>query len=132
MTGTGGSTGSGGKGGTTGTGGSTGSTGSGGTTGTGGAGGAAAPTFTQVYTQVLVPNCSEAQCHNPGAQTGYRVRDPVGCLHLDKEPGDTGERRQFQPLQVGQRWVDATGRTETVGRQPRALKAWIDAGALNN
>jgi hypothetical protein len=139
-TGKGGST---GAAGTTGKGGSTGAagtTGKGGSTGTpdagtpdaGSADGGSAPTFTQIYTTILTQYCGGSSCHNPGKQGSVSFATQSSAYSAVKSrvtPGN-GANSSFYTL------VN-TGRMPQGGAKLSAanlamIKAWIDAGALNN
>ena len=131
LTGTGGST---GLGGVKGTGGSTGTggvKGTGGSTGTGGAGGSAAPTFTQVYTTILVTYCSGSSCHNPGSQKGVSFASQSTAYSAVKSrvTAGNGAGSSF--------YMTVNSGSMPPGQKLSAanlalIKAWIDAGALNN
>lgn len=135
--GTGGSTGTGGvkgTGGSTGTGGvkgTGGSTGTGGS-GTGGAGGSPAPTFTQVYTTVLVVYCSGSSCHDPGSQRGVSFSSQSNAYSAVRNlvtPGNGAGSSFYMTVNNGSM---PPGGPKLSAANLALLKAWIDAGALNN
>jgi hypothetical protein len=142
--GTGGSTGTGGftatggsigTGGVKGTGGSTGgSTGTGGVKGTGGstgAGGAAAPTFTQVYA-ILNTYCAGSSCHNPGTQGGVNFNGQSTAYNAVKSrvtPGNGAGSSFYSTVNSGSM---PRGAAKLSAANLALIKAWIDAGALNN
>ena len=111
----------------TGTGGSAGSTGKGGSTGTGGS----APTFTQVYTTVLVTYCSGSSCHNPGSQKGVSFASQSTAYSAVKSRVTAGNGAGSSFYQT------VNGGSMPPGQKLSAanialIKSWIDAGALNN
>ena len=130
--GTGGSAGSTGKGGAPGTGGSAGSTGKGGAPGTGGSGtGGSAPTFTQVYTTILVTYCSGSSCHNPGSQKGVSFASQSTAYTAVKSrvtPGNGAGSSFYQTINGGSMPPGQKLSATNIA----LIKAWIDAGALNN
>ena len=124
ITSTGGST---GTGGVKGTGGSIGTGGA----GSGGAGGSAAPTFTQVYTTILVTYCSGSSCHNPGSQKGVSFASQSTAYSAVKSrvTAGNGAGSSF--------YMTVNSGSMPPGQKLSAanlalIKAWIDAGALNN
>jgi hypothetical protein len=129
-TGTGGIKGTGGStGGTTGTGGVK---GTGGSTGTGGTGGAAAPTFTQIYTTILVPYCGGGSCHNPGSQGGVAFSSQSNAYSPVKSrvtPGNGAGSSFYNTVNSGSM---PRGAAKLSAANLALIKAWIDAGALNN
>ena len=80
--------------------------------GTGGAGGSAAPTFTQIYTTILVTYCSGSSCHNPGSQKG----------------NGTGSSF-YKTISSGSM---PPGGPKISAANLALLAAWINAGAVNN
>ena len=141
-TGTGGTNGTGGStGGTTGTGGvkGTGGTigtggvkGTGGSTGTGGTGGAAAPTFTQIYTTILVPFCGGSSCHNPGSQGGVSFSSQPNAYSAVKSrvtPGNGAGSSFYNTVNSGSM---PRGAAKLSAANLALIKAWIDGGAMNN
>jgi len=136
--GTGGVTGSGGRGGTVGTGGSSakgGAAGTGGLTGSGGVsgtGGAAAPTFTQVYTQILVVYCAGSKCHNPGAQSNISFATQASAYSSLQKlvvPGNGAGSSFYKTVNSG---AMPQGQAKLSAANLALIEAWIDAGALNN
>jgi hypothetical protein len=131
-TGTGGIKGTGGSsatGGTTGTGGVK---GTGGSTGTGGTGGSAAPTFTQVYTTILVVYCGGSSCHNPGTQGGVGFSTQSNAYNAVKSrvtPGNGAGSSFYTTVNSGSM---PRGAAKLSAANLAMIKAWIDAGALNN
>ncbi len=132
--GTGGAT---GKGGTTGTGGAIGTggaTGTGGVAGTGGAGGMAgtAPTFTQIYTQILTVYCAGTKCHDPGTQHGVSFSTQAGAYTSVAKlvtPGNGANSSFYKTVNGGSM---PPGGPKLSAANLALIKAWIDAGALNN
>ena len=132
----GGSAGSGsavGKGGTTGT---AGSPGHGGATGLAGAGAggraAAAPTFTQVYTTILTTYCDGGSCHNPGTKGSVNFASQSTAYNTLKSFVVAGNG-------AGSKLYSLVNTGKMPDKEPKLsaanialIKAWIDAGALNN
>jgi hypothetical protein len=130
--GTGGSTGTGGVKGTGGSTGTGGSNGTGGSTGTGGAGGSAAPTFTQVYTTILVPFCSGSSCHNPGSQKGVSFASQSSAYTAVKSRVTVGNGTGSSFYKTISSGSMPPGGTKISAANLALLAAWINAGALNN
>jgi hypothetical protein len=142
LRGTGGTTGTGGRGtgGTTGTGGIKGTggvtgtggvKGTGGTTGTGGTGGAA-PTFTQIYTQILVVYCAGSQCHDPGSASGVAFSTQSSAYTSVSKyvtAGNGAGSSLYKTLSSG---AMPQGKPKLSAANLALVQAWIDAGALNN
>ena len=129
---TGGTTGTGGVKGTGGTIGTGGVKGTGGSTGTGGTGGAAAPTFTQIYTTILVPYCGGSSCHNPGSQGGVGFSSQSNAYSAVKSrvtPGNGAGSSFYNTVNSGSM---PRGAAKLSAANLALIKAWIDAGALNN
>lgn len=133
--GIGGSTGSAGRGGTTG---SAGSTGRGGTGGSGsvdagtGTDGAAAATFTDIYTTILVPYCSGSSCHSPGSQGGVSFASQSAAYTAVSRrvtPGNGASSSFYNTVNSGSM---PRGAAKLSATNLAKIKAWIDAGALNN
>jgi hypothetical protein len=135
--GTGGSTGTGGvrgTGGATGTGGIKGTGGSIGTggSGIGGAGGSAAPTFTQIYTSILVVYCSGNSCHNPGSQKNVSFASQSSAYSAVKSRVTAGNGAGSSFYMTVNSGSMPPGGPKLSAANLALLKAWIDAGALNN
>jgi len=129
---TGGTTGTGGIKGTGGSIATGGTNGSGGVKGTGGTGGAAAPTFTQVYA-VLVQYCSGSNCHNPGSQKGISFSSQSVAYTAVKgrvTPGNGAGSSLYNTCNSGS--MPPSPNPKLSSTNLAMLKAWIDAGALNN
>ena len=141
--GSGGSTGTAGNKSGAGTAGAAGTVGAGGTGGTGGRAGsgaagsfntAGAPTFTQIYNDIIVKYCAGSACHNPGRSGGASFKTKSSAYSVFSQfavPGDvgnsdiydfiTGDPPFMPPLDPT---VPSAGAAE--------LAAWISAGAQNN
>ena len=144
MTGTGGIKGTGGSsstggntgiGGIKGTGGSTGTggvKGTGGSTGTGGTGGGAAPTFTTIYTTILVPYCGGSSCHNPGTQGGVGFSSQSNAYNAVKSRVTAGNGAGSSFYNTVNSGSMPRGAAKLSATNLALIKAWIDAGALNN
>ncbi len=99
--------------------------------GSGGTGGSAAPTFTQIYTTVLVTYCSGSSCHNPGSQKGVSFASQSTAYSAVKSrvTAGNGAGSSF--------YMTVNSGSMPPGQKLSAanlalIKAWIDAGALNN
>ncbi|HLK91037.1 MAG TPA: hypothetical protein VKZ18_14150, partial [Polyangia bacterium] len=102
-------------------------------TGTGGAGGAAAPTFTEIYTQTLSVYCSGNACHNPGSQHNVAFSTQANAYNSIKSlvtPGNGAGSSFYRTVNGG--GMPPPGSTKPPAANIAAIKAWIDAGALNN
>jgi hypothetical protein len=140
LAGRGGTTGSAGRGGTMGSAGRGGTTGSAGRGGSGGSvvdagtsvDGAAAATFTEVYTTILVTYCSGSSCHKPGAAGGIDFSTQANAYDsiLPRVVPGKGSSSSFYmtvnsgSMPRGQAKLSATNLSK--------IKSWIDAGALDN
>ena len=122
--GTGGST---GTGGVKGTGGRSGPAGA----GSGGAGGSAAPTFTQVYTTILVIYCSGSSCHNPGSQKDVSFASQSSAYSAVKSRVTAGNGAGSSFYMTVNSGSMPPG-PKLSAANLALIKAWIDAGALNN
>lgn len=140
--GTGGVIGTGGRGGTFGTGGSSargGSTGTGGLTGTGtggamGTGGTtgAAPTFTQIYTQILVVYCAGSQCHDPGSQHNVAFATQSQAYSSVKSLVTAGNAANSSFYKTVNGGSMPPGGPKLSAANLQLIYDWINAGALNN
>jgi hypothetical protein len=129
-TGTGGIIGTGGITGTGGTAGRGGSTGTGGS-GSGGAGGSA-PTFTQIYNNILVVYCSGSSCHNPGSQQGVSFASQAGAYTAVKSRVTAGNGAGSSFYMTVNSGSMPPGGPKLSAANLALINAWIDAGALNN
>jgi hypothetical protein len=111
-----------------GTGGSTGTGGS----GSGGAGGSAAPTFTQIYTSILVVYCSGSNCHNPGNQKNVSFASQSSAYSAVKSRVTAGNGAGSSFYTTVNSGSMPPGGPKLSAANLALLKAWIDAGALNN
>lgn len=135
-TGSAGTTGQGGRG-AAGGGGSGGRVGSGGRGGTGGAGGSTtdggtAPTFTEIYNNILVVYCSGSNCHNPGSQQGVSFSSQANAYTAVRNrvtPGNGAGSSFYTTVNSGAMPV---GAPKLSAANLALIKAWIDAGAINN
>jgi hypothetical protein len=142
-TGTGGSTGA--SGGATQTGGSTGAAGAsgrgggrGGTTGAAGTGGGVGtgkgtgPTFTQVYGTILSVYCTGSSCHSPGTAGGLSFASKANAFNSLQNyvtPGDDTQSDFYFAVSTG---AMPKGKAKLSAANIATIKAWIDAGALDN
>jgi hypothetical protein len=144
-TGAAGTAGLGGRGGSNGTGrggnGASGRGGAGGTTGAGGKGGSggssstdagAAPTFTDIYNSILIVYCSGNNCHNPGSQNGVGFSTQATAYSSVKSlvtPGNGAGSSFYKTVNTG---AMPLGAAKLSAASLALIKAWIDAGALDN
>ena len=106
--------------------------GTGGSTGTGGAGGSAAPTFTQVYTTILVTYCSGSSCHNPGSQKGVSFASQSSAYSAVKSRVTVGNGTGSSFYKTISSGSMPPGGPKISAANLALLAAWINAGALNN
>jgi hypothetical protein len=133
----GGSTGFGGRGGSVGSGGRGGALGTAGTSGAADGGAnpdaGAAPTFTEIYTTILVVYCSGSSCHNPGSQRGISFASKSTAYTAVRSrvtPGNGAGSSLYTTVNSGR--MPPGGVPAPTAAEIAKLKAWIDAGALNN
>lgn len=135
-----GGSGGGGRGGATGFAGRGGTGGAAGTAGTAGGvpdGGSnpdaiAAPTFTQIYTTILVVYCAGSSCHNPGAADGIGFSSQSSAytaVRARVTPGNGTGSRFYTTVNSGSM---PRGQAKLSADNLNKIKTWIDAGALNN
>jgi hypothetical protein len=117
-----------------GTGGSTGRGGTGGTSPDGGTGtdGGSTETFTDVYTNILVPHCGGSRCHNPGSQQGIAFSSQTNAYNSLKSRVVAGNGAGSSFYQVVNGGSMPPGGPKLSATDLAKIKAWIDAGALNN
>ena len=116
--------------------GGTGGSGSGGTGGktsggTGGNGGTA-PTFTTIYSTILVVHCAGSNCHKPGAPGGIGFSTQASAYSAISHqviPGDGADSDFYVTVNSG---AMPKGGPKLSAANLAAIKAWIDAGAANN
>ena len=124
----------GGRGGTGAAGGRGGATGTAGGGGTPDAGTDAAPTvtFTDVYTNILVVSCSGSSCHNPGSAKGISFSSQSTAYTAVRNrvtPGNGSGSSFYSTVNSGSM---PPGGPKLSAANLAKIKAWIDAGALNN
>jgi hypothetical protein len=134
-----GTSGFGGRGGSAGAAGSGGRGGRGGTTGTGAAGGSsaggtggAAPTFTEIYENILLVSCGGSNCHNPGSQRGVGFASQASAYSAVSKlvtPGNGAGSSFYTTVSSG---AMPPGGPRLSAANLALIKAWIDAGALDN
>ncbi|HZL16861.1 MAG TPA: hypothetical protein VFG23_03840, partial [Polyangia bacterium] len=122
---------------------SAGTNGRAGTSGTGGRGGGgggssaggtggAAPTFTQIYDNILVVSCGGNQCHNPGSQKGVSFASQSSAYNSVSKlvtPGNGAGSSFYQTVNSG---AMPPGGPKLSAANLALIQAWINAGALNN
>ncbi len=119
-----------GSAGTTGTGGRAGGGGGSSAGGAGGAGGAT-PTFTQVYTTILNVYCAGSNCHNPGSQKGVSFASQSSAYSAVKSRVTAGNGAGSSFYNTVNSGSMPPGQKLSAANIA-LIKAWIDAGALNN
>jgi pilus assembly protein FimV len=144
VTGTGGTVGLGGRGGAGGgsagragggRGGMSGTNGSGGRGGSGGSrssDGGTSPTFTEIYKNILVVYCSGGSCHDPGSQGGVSFStqsSAFAAVSSRVTPGNGAGSSFYNTVNSG---AMPRGQAKLSATNLELIKAWIDAGALNN
>jgi hypothetical protein len=128
-------------GGSTGTAGTPGSGGSTGVAGTKGAAGAAgsfstagAPTFTQIYNDIIVKYCAGSACHNPGHSGGASFKTKSSAYTVFSQfavPGDLGDSDIYAFITGDPPFMPPLDPTVPPDGAAE-LAAWIGAGAQNN
>jgi hypothetical protein len=127
-----------GRGGSTGAAGSTGvagSTGHGGSTGTPDGGttdGGTTATFTQVYTTILSVYCTGSSCHNPGTKGNVNFASQAMAYSTLKSrvvAGNSASSTLYTDVNTGKM---PDSKPKLSAANIALIKAWIDAGALNN
>lgn len=106
--------------------------GTGGQTATTGTGGTDAPTFTDIYNNVLLVHCGGASCHNPATQNGVTYTTQSAAYTSVKTYVSAG-KGSTSTFYV----IVSTGAMPPMGPMLSAtdlskIEAWINAGALNN
>ena len=97
----------------------------------GGTGGAA-PTFTQIYDNILVVSCGGSQCHNPGSQKGVSFASQSSAYSSVSKlvtPGNGAGSSFYQTVNSG---AMPPGGPKLSAANLALIQAWINAGALNN
>ena len=107
--------------------------GSGGTAGHGSGGnGGTAPTFTTIYSNILVVYCAGSSCHKPGTQGGIGFSTQASAysaISHQVTPGDGADSDFYVTVNTG---VMPRGAPKLSAANLALIKAWIDAGATNN
>ena len=110
-----------------------GTAGRGGEGGGGHAGASAAPTFTEIYKNILLVYCGGSSCHDPGSQHGVGFSTQSGAykslISLAVIPGDSQGSTLYTLVATG---AMPDGRPMLSSDFIDEIGAWIDAGALNN
>jgi hypothetical protein len=89
-------------------------------------------TFTDIYTNILVPHCSGSACHNPGSQRGISFSSQSAAYTSVKgqvTPGNGANSSFYRTVNGGSM---PPGGPKLSSTDLAKIKAWIDAGALNN
>ncbi len=94
--------------------------------------GAAAPTFTEIYTTILTVYCAGASCHNPGTQGSVSFASQSSAYSAVSRrvtPGNGAGSAFYNTVNSGSM---PRGAAKLSATNLAKIKAWIDAGALNN
>ena len=94
--------------------------------------GGSAPTFTQIYSTVLSVNCAGSECHNPGRQKGISFASQSSAYSAVSTrviPGDGEGSSFFYTVNSG---TMPPGGPKLSATNLAMIRAWIDAGALDN
>jgi hypothetical protein len=84
-----------------------------------------------VYTTILVTYCSGSSCHNPGSQKGISFASQSTAYSAVKSrvtPGNGAGSSFYNTVNSGS--MPPGGKLSAANLAK--IKAWIDAGALNN
>jgi hypothetical protein len=94
--------------------------------------GAPAPTFTQLYDGILVVYCAGSTCHNPGSahNVSFATKSTAYTAVRNQVTPGNGASSSFYTLVNTGRMPE--GQTKLSASNLALIKAWIDAGALNN
>jgi hypothetical protein len=125
-----GGSGAGGRAGTTGAGGRAG----GGGSSAGGAGGTSgtSPTFAQIYTTILKVYCAGSNCHNPGSAGGVGFASQASAFSAVSSRVKAGNGAGSSFYNTVNSGAMPRGASKLSAANLALIKAWIDAGALNN
>jgi hypothetical protein len=94
--------------------------------------GGSAPTFTQVYNSVLGAYCGGSFCHNPGSEHGISFASQSSAYSAVSSrviPGNGEGSSFFYTVNSG---TMPPGGPKLSATNLAMIRAWIDAGALNN
>jgi hypothetical protein len=93
---------------------------------------ASAPTFTEIYTNILLPYCSGSSCHDPGTakNIGFASRSSAyTAVRARVKPGNGAGSSFFRTVNSGSM---PRGAPKLSPENLAKIQAWIDAGALDN
>jgi hypothetical protein len=93
---------------------------------------ASAPTFTEIYTNILLPYCSGSSCHDPGTakNIGFASRSSAYiAVRARVKPGNGAGSSFFRTVNSGSM---PRGAPKLSPENLAKIQAWIDAGALDN
>ena len=91
-----------------------------------------APTFTDVYSNILVRYCAGSSCHDPGAAKGIGFASRASAYSAVRarvKPGDGAGSSFFKTVNSGSM---PRGAPKLSPDNLAKIRAWIDAGALDN
>jgi hypothetical protein len=93
---------------------------------------ASAPTFTEIYTNILLPFCAGSSCHDPGTAKGigFSSRSSAyAAVRARVKPGNGAGSAFFKTVNSGSM---PRGAPKLSPQNLAKIQAWIDAGALDN
>jgi len=93
---------------------------------------ASAPTFTEIYTNILLPYCSGSSCHDPGTAKGIGFASRSSAFTAVRarvKPGNGAGSAFFKTVNSGSM---PRGAPKLSPQNLAKIQAWIDAGALDN
>jgi hypothetical protein len=95
--------------------------------------GAVAPTFTEIYKNILIVYCGGSNCHNPGSPHGVGFSTQAGAykslVSVAIIPGDSQGSTLYTNVATGAMPAGKPMLSDTLVAQ---IGAWIDNGALDN
>ena len=100
--------------------------------GSGSPDGSTAPTFTEIYKNILLVYCSGSGCHDPGVSGGLGFATQASAfaaLSHQVRPGDGVDSDLYVTLDTG---VMPKGKPKLSAANIALIKDWIDAGALDD
>jgi hypothetical protein len=91
-----------------------------------------APTFTAIYTNILLPYCSGSSCHDPGTAKGIGFASRSSAytaVRARVKPGNGAGSAFFKTVNSGSM---PRGAPKLSPENLAKIQTWIDAGALDN
>lgn len=93
---------------------------------------ASAPTFTEIYTNILRPYCAGSTCHDPGSAKGIGFASRSSAytaVRARVKPGNGAGSSFFKTVDSGSM---PRGAPKLSPQNLAKIQGWIDAGALDN